>query len=202
VLDSEDMKRETQPYLKKKFILFLLFYLLFVLEIALETTMFLNIDIQSVVDCCGAIFSTTDDTYLSKILSLPHTLLLSFFYLNFLLMALVKKLDKPYLFSFLNLTFIVISLISLISFFGTYIYELPTHHCPFCLLQQDYNYVGYLLYALLFIGTFRGGVLGFIVFSKEERKKSYTLSLAFNGLYLLIVSAYPALYYLKNGVWL
>ncbi len=201
-LDSEDMKRESQPYLKQKFSLFLVFYLLFIIEIALETTMFLNIDIKSVVDCCGAIFSNNDDTYLSLVLSMPHSLLLSLFYGNFILMYLASRFSQVTLFAFLNLTFIFISLISLVSFFGTYIYELPTHHCPFCLLQQDYNYVGYLLYGVLFIGTFRGLVIGFIELRKNERENSYRISLFFNSLFLVIVSSYTLLYFIKNGVWL
>jgi hypothetical protein len=201
-LDSEDMKRESQPYLKQKFRLFLVFYTLFIVEIILEAVVFLNIDIKSVVDCCGTIFSNSNGTYLSHILSLPHSLLLILFYSNFVLMYIVSKVDKVILFSFLNLTYILISLISLIAFFGTYIYELPTHHCPFCLLQQDYDYVGYLLYALLFIGTFKGLVIGFIAFSKDEIKRAYRVSLLFNMLYLVIVSSYPLIYFIKNGVWL
>ena len=202
VLDKEDMKEESQPYLKQKFQLFLFFYLLFVVEMILETLMFLNIDIKSVVDCCGAIFSNNDDTYLAQILNMPQGLLLSFFYSNFILMAIVSRFQKSKLFAILNLTFVFIALISLVSFFGTYIYELPTHHCPFCLLQQDYSYIGYLLYALLFVGTFRGLVIGFIEFQKDVLEKYYRVSLSFNGMYLLIVSAYPIGYFLKNGVWL
>ena len=40
-----------------------------------------------------------------------------------------------------------------------YFYELPTHHCPFCLLQRDYHYIGYALYlSLLPAGIFGAGV--------------------------------------------
>jgi len=201
-LDKEDMQDESQPYLKQKFQLFLLFYFLFVVEIILETLMFLNIDITSVVDCCGAIFSTNDDTYLSLVLSMPHSLLLTLFYGNFILMYIVSKLTQAKLFSFLNLTFIFIALISLVAFFGTYIYELPSHHCPFCLLQQDYSYVGYLLYGVLFVGTFEGLVIGFIPFKEDELQKRERVSLVFSFVYVLVVTAYPLSYFIKNGVWL
>ena len=30
--------------------------------------------------------------------------------------------------------------------------ELPTHHCPFCILQQEYGYIGYPLYLTLMTG--------------------------------------------------
>ncbi|MCD8478146.1 MAG: hypothetical protein LRY68_09925, partial [Sulfurospirillum sp.] len=51
------------------------------------------------------------------------------------------KNSAVYLFS--NLLFLFFAIVSLILFFSTYVYELPTHHCPFCLLQSDYYGVGY-----------------------------------------------------------
>jgi len=201
-LDKEDMQDESQPYLKLKFQLFLLFYILFVVEIFLETLMFLNIDIKSVVDCCGAIFSTNDDTYISLALNMPRSLLLSLFYSNFILMLIVSRVQKPKLFALLNLLFILLSLLSLVAFFGTYIYELPSHHCPFCLLQQDYSYVGYLLYGVLFVGTFHGLVIGFIPFKSEVVKGYYKVSLVLNFSYVAIVTLYPLAYFIRNGVWL
>ena len=36
----------------------------------------------------------------------------------------------------------------------------------------------------------------------EERNRSYNVSMIFNTLYLLIVTAYPLVYFFRNGVWL
>jgi hypothetical protein len=47
-------------------------------------------------------------------------------------------------------------LLALISFISLYFYEIPTHHCPFCILQREYGYIGYPLYLTL-LG---GGVCG------------------------------------------
>ncbi len=202
LLDREDMKEENQSYLKKKFTIFIGFFALLVVEIVLETLMFSSIDVESVVDCCGAIFSHSNDTYLSKVLNLPTELLLTLFYMNFILLIVSAFFKHHLLFAFLNLLFIMISLVSLVSFFGTYIYELPTHHCPFCFLQVEYNYVGYFLYAVLFLGTFNGLVVAFINFKKEELVKRYTNSLFFNFIYLIVVTLYPVVYYIRNGVWM
>lgn len=52
---------------------------------------------------------------------------------------------------------------ALIAVVSPYIYELPTHHCPFCMVQSDYDYIGYLIYALLIGGSAVGigaGALG------------------------------------------
>lgn len=97
----------------------------------------------------------------------------------------------------LDALFTIIAVISLIMFFSTYIYELPTHHCPFCFLQSDYYYVGYVIYILLFLGSF----YGFISFIGNRIKyMKYSLYL-FIG-YTLLISFYPIRYYILNGVWL
>ena len=202
VLNYEDMKTPQQKYLRLKFLLFCIVYILFVIEIVTQFVMFASIDVNSVVDCCGAIFSTTSQTYMAKLLGLPHAVLLPLFYGLFLIMALFYFMKNSYLYAVANALFLPISIITLIAFFGTYIYELPTHHCPFCLLQKDYSYIGYILYVLLFIGTFFGFIVGVIEFSKQEKKEYCRLSFIANILYVLIVSAYPILFFIKNGVWL
>ncbi|WP_226960511.1 hypothetical protein [Sulfurimonas paralvinellae] len=202
VLNDEDMKYENQPYLKKKFWLFCVAYFLLLAEIVIESMMYGALDVNSVVDCCGAIFSTTSATYMAEVLGASHSLLLSFFYGTFVLLVLFYLLKNRYFYAITNVFYLIMAIITLIAFFGTYIYELPTHHCPFCLLQRDYNYIGYFLYIILFVGTFFGIALGLIEFKKEEQLKRFRLSLFYNTLYMLIVTYYPLSYYLKNGVWL
>ena len=41
------------------------------------------------------------------------------------------------LYSLLSLAFFLGAVLSLISFFSLYIYALPPHHCPFCMLHQE-----------------------------------------------------------------
>jgi len=202
VMQKEDMRKEEQPYVITKFQLFLILYTLFIVEIILETLFFGSIDIKSVVDCCGAIFSHSDDTYLSLLLHMDRVWLLSIFYAVYGVMFLSYFLKQRYIFALINLLFLMIALIALIAFFGTYIYELPTHHCPFCLLQKDYHYIGYLLYLLLFLGTFNGLVVAMIGFDKDDIIKRERYALFFNSLYTFVVTLYPLLYFYKNGVWL
>ena len=202
VLNNEDMKHENQPYTKLKFGVFLAAFFLLVIEITVEWLMFNAIDINKVVDCCGVIFSSSSGSYFSAIFAIKTPILLSIFYANFLAVAVFYFLKNRYLFALSNTLFIITSLITLISFFGIYIYELPTHHCPFCFLQRDYDYVGYLLYVLLFVGTFFGLVVGLIEFSQKDVKRYFNISLLFDLVYVLVVSGYPIFYYIKNGVWL
>ena len=157
--------------------------------------MFLSIDVKQIVSCCGTLFSSTSSSYVSNIFLLSPTLQLTIFYTLFALILVGFIIKNKYLFTIVNFLFLIIAIITLISFFGTYIYELPTHHCPFCFLQRDYNYVGYFLYIFLFFGTFFGMGVGFF-------KKGFNLSVVFNILYIILVSYYPISYYMKNGVWL
>lgn len=202
VLHNEDMKHENQPYTKQKFGLFILAFFLFMTELILEGIMFSSIEIDKMVSCCGTLYSSSSTSAISNIFALDTTLLLSLFYGTFLLIIFFFMIKNRYLFAISNAFFVVISLVTLIVFFGTYIYELPSHHCPFCFLQSDYYFVGYPIYTLLFMGTFYGLVVGFIDYNKEDRDISYKKSLIFNTLYVILLSSFVMTYFIENGVWL
>lgn len=197
-LHSEDMANKNQPYTKLKFGLFIALFFFFMFEVTMETVMFSSIDIDKMVSCCGSIYSSSSTSAISTLFTLDTSLLLTIFYGNFALILLFYFLRNRYLFGALNILFIPVSLISLILFFGTYIYELPSHHCPFCFLQSEYYYIGYLIYFLLFMGTFYGFIVSFV----KESNKNYNLALLFNSLYVILLSLYVLMYYIKNGVFL
>ena len=197
-----DIKSPNLPYTKLKFEFFILAFLFLVAEIVLEGVMFGSIDIDKMVSCCGTLYSSSSSLAIAGIFSIDTTLLLMLFYGNFLLMGLFYFIKQSYLFAIANLSFIIVALISLIQFFGTYIYELPTHHCPFCFLQSDYYYVGYMLYGLLFLGTFYGMRVGVVKLLGEDGERGFKLSFIFNILYVFLVSGYVFSYFIRNGVWL
>jgi hypothetical protein len=68
-----------------------------------------------------------------------------------------------YLLSVASAATFIISLASILSFISVYFYELPTHHCPFCILQKEYGYVGYPLYITLLGGTISGMGVGLLM---------------------------------------
>jgi hypothetical protein len=67
-----------------------------------------------------------------------------------------RKGGRGYLFSVLVAASCAVSVIAMFSFISAYIYESPSHHCPFCMLQGEYGYVGYPLYLALLGGTITG----------------------------------------------
>jgi hypothetical protein len=68
-----------------------------------------------------------------------------------------------YLFSSASAITFLVSIVSLISFVCLYFYELPTHHCPFCILQREYGYIGYPLYMTLLGGAISGMGVGLLM---------------------------------------
>lgn len=197
MLHYRESKKEIAQYTREKYAFFLVLFVLFLIEVVLEFLMFDAIELDKMVDCCGTLYSSASASYISLLFHINTPLLVGLFYANVALLYLFYRLKNSYLFALASVVFFVLALLSLIAFFGTYIYELPTHHCPFCFLQKEYYYIGYLLYALLFTSTFYGVAA---VFSKQNRGMGYSLLCAL--VYTLIVSAYVLGYYFKTGVWL
>lgn len=197
-LHVEDIQDEKQPYIKIKFGIFIVLFFLFITELILEGIMFNAIEIDKMVSCCGSLYSSSSLSVIGSIIKLDNTTILSIFNINFLAIVVFYFLKNRYMFAFSNLVFIVVALVSLIAFFGTYIYQLPSHHCPFCFLQSDYYHIGYVIYILLFVGTFYGIVVGFI----NSSERNYNISIIFNFFYVFILSLYVALYYVEHGVFL
>jgi hypothetical protein len=174
-----DIKNPHLPYTKTKFEFFIIIFLFLALEIIIEVLMFNSIDIDKMVSCCGTLYSSSSNSAIGSIFSINQTLLLSMFYTNFLLIALFYYIKQLYLFAIANFTFIIFSLLSLIQFFGTYIYQLPTHHCPFCFLQSDYYYIGYILYTALFLGTFYGIKAGTLYSLQQTINSEHSMFISF-----------------------
>ena len=199
LLHSHDMRYANQPYTKTKFWLFVFGFVSLVIEVILEYTFFFSLDPSQTVDCCGVIYSSSGGSSLARTLRLKHTVLVGAFYLNLALLFIAYLFRSATFFSVLGVVFVPVALITLSAFFGTYIYELPTHHCPFCMLQSDYRYIGYVLYTLLFGGTFYAAASGFF---QQDAKTYMRRAVVLLGGYGVIVSGYVILYYLRNGVWL
>ncbi|SFP87842.1 hypothetical protein [Hydrogenimonas thermophila] len=203
VVNYIDMKKPDYPFTKLKFLFFILIFPILAIETVLEILHVGGINPQVIVSCCGTLFSAAKSSSVSIFINLPNYLILSIFYANFLLIFLSYLYKKAFLTALFNAIFIPVAIVSLIVFFSTYIYEMPHHHCPFCLLQSDYNYIGYFLYITLFGGTFFG-ISAYISekLSYKTSKKWIKISMILDTLYVILVSYFPVSFYFKNGVWL
>lgn len=201
IVNSEDLKEKNYPYIKIKLYFFMFIFFLVLIEYILDILYFTNISLDEIVLCCSVIFGVQGENTLP--LGLDTTKLLILFYL-FYLLNIMANISKQALLSFVvNIIFLYVAYLSVVEFFGTYIYELPTHKCPFCMLQKEYYYIGYLLWSMLFLGVFyaiSSFVLKFLI--KKELVYTYKYSIIFNTIFVLICTLYVGIYYLKNGVFL
>jgi hypothetical protein len=201
-LYSYDIHTKNHQYFKQKSWLFLAIFLFIIIELFLDFQYFSTIDTHLPVSCCSALFGQLEGANPLPF-GLNISLLLVLFYLLYFLVLLTLNLNYKFLYILSNILFLYIAYYSVVYFFGTYIYQLPTHKCPFCMLQSDYFYIGYILWASLFLGTFIGisDTLSALWIKKTNLKHqkmvSYLLSL-----FVLLCTVYIAVYYLNNGVLL
>ena len=179
VLNYADNQGYDYPLIKKKYLLLAFIAPFIILETILESAYFLSMKADVITSCCGSLFSSERVTGIgSEIASLPAMPMMWVFYSAMLCTLLCGiffylKGVGGYLYAALSLLMFFISLVSIVSFISLYIYELPTHHCPFCIIMEEYNYIGYLLYMLLFGATVSGlGVGALIPFHQVESLQS------------------------------
>lgn len=173
VLNHADNQGYDYPLIKKKYLLLTLIAPFIALETLLESFYFLGMQPDVITSCCGSLFSSEKAGGLgSEIASLPAQPMLRMFY-GAMLITLASGLffyfkgKGGYLYAGLSLAMFIISLISVVSFISLYIYELPTHHCPFCIIMEEYGYIGYLLYVLLFGAVVSGMGIGVLLPFRE-----------------------------------
>ena len=201
-LNSIDLKAKNYPYVKLKSWFFLIIFALLSVEFVLDILYFTNIETTNPVSCCSVIFGQTGGAN-GLPFGLDITKLLILFYLIFTLIILTTLAKMAIMSILSSILFAIIAYYSVVNFFGTYIYELPTHLCPFCMLQDHYYYVGYLIWGLLLLGVFLtiNAALMQRFFSKQSQKLK-RISLLLLTIFVLLCSSYVVVYYLKNGVFL
>lgn len=207
ILNHADNRGYDYPLIKKKYLLLIIIAPVFLTETVIITIYLLSLRADVITSCCGALFSSQREGFISEIVSLPPSARFLFFtsILSTILSGLYfyKSGKGIYVFSSLSAISFIVSIVSIISFISLYIYELPTHHCPFCILQREYNYIGYLLYTSLLAGTICGTGAGILnpyrhreslreVIPTLQHKLSAVSIIAF--LILLMVSVYPMLF--------
>ena len=183
-MDSLDSRAEDYPLTQKKYRLLLFVVPLVFAGYVLQLLYFKSIDPDVITSCCGVLFSEGGTNIGSSLASLPVRQTEVVFFGSFALvvafgMATMRSARTLFIipFSILSAGFFPISIAAIISFVSLYFYQIPTHHCPFDMLQSEYYYAGYPLYFSLFAGSFFGAMAGII----EPFRKIRTLSALIPG---------------------
>ena len=202
IINSLDLKEKTYPFTKKKYFLYIFIFILSIIELFLDFSFLDNISTKEPVMCCSVIFGVNNTgTKIPFDLSISNLLIV--FYLLYILTSILSLQKSSFLNLIINFMFLYIGYYAVTYFFSTYIYQLPTHQCPFCMLQKEYYFIGYFIWGTLFLGTFFG-VSSFILktFINKDLAYTYKYSLIFNTLFVFLCSFYVIRYYLVNGVFL
>jgi len=202
VLNKFDLKSTTYLYIKKKFLLYIIVFVLLCVEIVLEYLYFSNISTKQPVLCCSVVFGQSSASN-GLPFNLSINMIVAIFYILYSLIIISNytKNDKISLLS--SMIFLFVAYYSVTYFFGTYIYELPTHKCPFCMLQKEYHYIGYFVWISLFFGVFFGILSSILkLLTKRDFVFIYKYTIIFTSIFVFICTYYVLAYYIKNGVFL
>jgi hypothetical protein len=165
LVNYADNRGYDYPLIRGKYLFLLLITPLIVLEGALQAAFFLKLRPDIITSCCGALFSSGEKSLVAGIAALPSVPMKAAFY-GCAVLTLASGIffhrrgRGGYFFAAMSAATLAVSMLSLISFISVYFYELPTHHCPFCILQGEYGYVGYPLYISLLGSSIAGTGVG------------------------------------------
>jgi hypothetical protein len=161
VLNHADSRGYDYPLIRTKYGLLLLLAPLIVAETVVQGLYFAGLRPDIITSCCGSLFSPAARGLATELATLPArpTMLAhgSLLLLTLLIGGWFLRSGRGGgLFALLSGGCFVVSLAAVVAYVSLYIYELPTHHCPFCILQREYGYLGYPLYGALLVGAVAG----------------------------------------------
>lgn len=167
IVNATDNKAHDYPLIRTKYWLLLFLTPFVIAETVAQAGYLLTLRPNIITSCCAILFSTEANTALSDLLSLPPSLAQRIFFSSAAItmalgLSVYLKSSGILLFSVASLSHFLIAIGALLSFVSIYIYELPTHHCPFCILHREYGYIGYPMYAAMLAGGISGMGAGVI----------------------------------------
>lgn len=167
--NSLDQRAGDFPIIRGKYLGLLLLTPLVAADLYLQLRYFGGLDPEVITSCCGSLFSESGGGVASEIAGLPAVTMMWVLYGSLAVFVATgagcllspARLLRPAL-AALSVVVLGAALVSTVSFVSLYVYQLPTHHCPFDMLQAQYRFVGYALYTSLFSGAFFGLLPGLV----------------------------------------
>lgn len=149
------------PLIRAKYRLLLLLAPGAVVVASLTWQYFLNLHPEVITSCCGSLFGGQSESVASELASLPAAQTMVIFVATLSVTLLVGGVHLATgrlgrLYGLLAMVSLMVSLSAIVAFISLYVYEHPNHHCPFCLLQAEHGYAGWLLYPPLFLAAASG----------------------------------------------
>ncbi len=161
VLNHADQEGHDYPLIRVKYGALLVLAPPAVAEVLLQGAYFAGLRPEVITSCCGSLFGEGGRGLGSDLASLPPgptgLALAALLTLALGLMARFARTGRGAVpAGLLAAAALPLGLAAVVSTLSPYVYELPTHHCPFCLLQREYHWLGYPLYGALLLGAVTG----------------------------------------------
>lgn len=161
LLNHVDTRGYDYPLIRAKYRLLMILALPLVVESVHLWLFFLNFESDVITSCCGSLFSAGSTSVSAELAALPPLPTLAVFGAAlaatfFFGVRLLRGKNTGYAFGVAAALVFAAALPAIIAYVAPLFYELPRHHCPFCLLHGEYHYIGYPLYAALFLGALSG----------------------------------------------
>jgi len=177
VLHRLDTRSEFYPLVRLKCWYLLAIIPLVGADIVLQTLYLLNLQPDIIVSCCAVVFSaaSSGSQFMAE---MAGNRLVPYFYGTMILLALLGGLvawrhrkfapaaeaaaaepdraDRLLLagYGLAWAFFLPLALLTIITVISSYIYAMPFHNCPFCILKPEYAYVGFAIYGTLLPAAF------------------------------------------------
>jgi hypothetical protein len=217
LLHQLDIRSEHYPLVRIKYLALLLLLPMLALDATLQTLYIAGIKPDIITSCCAVVFAEAGPDSGNLIGIVPQGTMLAAYYGGILGLALigawlVKGGRHPFLTGLYSLgwaAFLFLALLAITAVISCYIYALPNHRCPFCIIKPEYYYIGLAIYTTLIGGAFFGlstGVAALLGRNPElagpagrYRRAAVKISLAFLALFALLTSYHYLRYMITGG---
>lgn len=223
VLHRLDISSYRYPLVRIKYYYLLCLCPLLLADISFQSLYLFKLEPDIITSCCGVIFQEPSLGGLNLSAQMASQIAtLTFFFSGIAILVLscflikkglhAKKNVRSILYAVLALShlfFFPFGLWIITNFVSPYVYSMPHHRCPFCLLHSEYFFVGYPLFVFLGLGVFLGlsSSIAELVSQKIELSEATSrfqplamrMSVVLLILFLFLCTLFPTIYYLKGG---
>ncbi len=167
VINHVDAMGRDYPLTRFKYAFLLGLAPVMVAAAALQLAYFLNLNADVITSCCSKLFTPETTGIDAQLSAADPKLALWLFGGGVAGMLALAATARRYgrfalLYAIAGAGFFGLSIVAIVSVISSYIYEQPHHHCPFCILKPEYDYIGYGLYLPLFAATAFALAAGFL----------------------------------------
>ncbi len=182
VVHRLDISVEEYPLVKFKYVMLLLLVPLLLGDLYLQTRYIISLSPDIITSCCAIVFDNAQSvSTLSGVVQEPLILFYSAG-CGMLVWGVVcrRVMGRAFvmLYGLGMVIYLLIAVDTIISTLSSYIYAMPYHNCPFCIVKGEYHFIGLFLYASLFGSVFFGVSSAFVQLFHREKSLANSITSA------------------------